>query len=249
MIPGAAGQIRVFHDLEALSRAAADLFFTLSHMAIAARKKFTVALSGGSTPARLYSLLGSDEYCEKITWQGVHVFWTDERAVPKEHPESNYRLADTSLLSKVPLPAGNIHRIRGEEEPRSAAQRYEEEIRQFFGGTQVPVFDLVILGAGEDGHTASLFPGSAPLNERVRLAAPVLMDRPKIDRVTLTLPVLNHAAHILFLVSGRKKGDILRELLEGEHRDTYPAGLVQPVNGSLEWLVDKDAAALLRNAG
>lgn len=249
MIGGAAGQVRVFHDLEALSRAAADLFFTLSHMAIAARKKFTVALSGGSTPATLYSLLGSDEYREKITWQGVHVFWADERAVPKEHPESNYRLADTSLLSKVPLPAGNIHRIGGEKEPQGAAQDYDEEMRQFFGGTQVPVFDLVILGAGEDGHTASLFPGSTSLNEHVRLAAPVFMDLPNIDRVTLTLPVLNHAAHILFLVSGEKKGDILRELLEGEHRDTYPAGLVQPVKGSLEWLVDKDAAALLQNVG
>ncbi len=249
MIPGAAGQIRVFHDLEALSRAAADLFFTLSHMAISVRKKFAVAFSGGSTPARLYALLASDEYREKVTWKGVHVFWADERSVPKEHPESNYRLAYTSLLSKVPLPAGNIHRIRGEEDPRGAAEEYDEAMRQFFGGTLVPVFDLVILGVGEDGHTASLFPGSASLNERVRLAAPVLMDRPKIDRVTLTLPVLNHAAHILFLVSGRKKGDILRELLEGEYRDTYPAGLVQPVNGSLEWLVDKDAAALLRNAG
>ena len=243
-----AGQIRVFHDLETLSRAAADLLFTLSHMATAARGTFTVAISGGSTPMKLYSLLGSKEYREKIPWKGVHIFWADERAVPKEHEESNFKLANDAFLSKVPLPEENIHRIAGEKDPEEAAREYEEEIRTFFGGSGLPVFDLVILGMGEDGHTASLFPGSPVLNERSRLAVPAYPETMKTQRVTLTLPVLKQAAHVLFLVPGSAKAQILYDILEGGKEDQYPAGLVRPVSGGLEWLIEREAAAKLSSA-
>jgi len=239
-------QVRVFEDLEALSRAAADIFLALSRASISATKKFTVALSGGATPRRLYSLLGSAPYHKDVDWKKIHVFWVDERAVPRDHPESNFKLVFDAWLSKIPIPETNLHRIRGEDGPEKAAREYEVDLRNFFGGQRTPVFDLIILGIGEDGHTDSLFPGSSALAETARLTLPVYAERPKTGRVTLTLPVLNNASHILFLVSGRAKADIVAKVLEeGKANGRYPAGLLNPSRGSIEWLVDKDAAEKL----
>jgi 6-phosphogluconolactonase len=239
----------VFQDLETLSRAAAEFFKTLAQESIVAHGRFAVALSGGSTPRRLYSLLGSPLYRDAIDWSRMHIFWADERCVPQDRPESNYKLAHDAFLSSVPLPAENIHRIRGEEEPAEAAQAYEDELRSFISSPGDMVFDLIILGAGEDGHTASLFPGSAALRERTRLAVPVFLEQPKINRVTLTLPVLNHAAQVLFLASGRAKADVVWDILEGGDTRHYPAGRVRPVNGDVTWFIDRQAAEKLRDHG
>ena len=238
-------QVRVFQDLEELSRVAAELFFALSKKSIATRGRFVVALSGGSTPHRLYSLLGSPWYRNNIDWSRVYLFWTDERCVPNDHPESNYRLAHDAFLSRVPLPAQNIHRIRGEDEPRKAAEAYEDELQNFFSGVGAIVFDLIILGVGEDGHTASLFPGSPALDERMRPAVPIYLEEPKINRVTLTLPVLNHAAQVLFLASGRAKAGTVHEIVEDGNPKQYPAGLVQPLQSSAMWLIDREASSAL----
>jgi len=238
-------QVRVFQDLEELSRVAAELFFALSKKSIASRGRFVVALSGGSTPHRLYSLLGSPWYRNNIDWSRVYLFWTDERCVPNDHPESNYRLAHDAFLSRVPLPAQNIHRIRGEDEPRKAAEAYEDELQNFFSGVGAIVFDLIILGVGEDGHTASLFPGSPALDERMRPAVPIYLEEPKINRVTLTLPVLNHAAQVRFLASGRAKAGTVHEIVEDGNPKQYPAGLVQTLQSSAMWLIDREASSAL----
>ena len=238
-------QVRVFQDLEELSRVAAELITVLSKKSIVSRGRFVVALSGGSTPHRLYSLLGSPLYRDVIDWSRVYIFWTDERCVSKDHAESNYRLAHDAFLSRVPLPAQNIHRIRGEDEPGKAAEAYEDELRNFFSGPEAIVFDLIILGVGEDGHTASLFPGSSALDERMRPVVPVYFQEPKINRVTLTLPVLNHAAQILFLASGRPKAAVVHEIVEDGNPKQYPAGLVKPLQGSIMWMIDQEASSAL----
>jgi 6-phosphogluconolactonase len=235
----------VFQDLEEMSRVGAELFATLSKRSIASHGRFVVALSGGSTPHRFYSLLGSPWYRNNIDWSRVYIFWADERCVAKDHPGSNYRFAHEAFLSRVPLPAQNIHRIRGEDEPSKAAEAYEDELRNFFGGHGTIVFDLIILGVGEDGHTASLFPGSPALDERMRPAVPVYLEEPKINRVTLTLPVLNHAAQVLFLASGRAKAGAVHEIVEDGNPKQYPAGLVQPLQSSAMWMLDREASSAL----
>lgn len=242
------GRVRVFQDLEVLSRAAAELFTTRAKRCVAAEGRFAVALSGGATPRGLYALLGSTPFRENIEWKHTHVFWADERCIPGDHPESNFKLAVDAFLSSIAIPKENIHRIKGEKGPLRAAQDYEEELRLFFGPA-FPVFDLIILGAGEDGHTASLFPGSASLHERARLVLPVHLEPPKIDRVTLTLPVLNHAAEVLFLASGRAKAEVVHAILENGNPMRHPAGLVHPVRGSITWFIDRQAAGLLTEHG
>jgi 6-phosphogluconolactonase len=238
-------QVRVFQDLEELSRGAAESFAALSKKSLASRNRFVVALSGGLTPHRLYSLLGSPQYRDVIDWSRIYIFWTDERCVPKDHPESNYKLAYDAFLSHVPLPAQNIHRIRGEDGPHKAAEAYEDELRNIFSGPGAIVFDLILLGVGEDGHTASLFPGSPALDEKMRPAVPVYLAEPKINRVTLTLPVLNGAAQVLFLASGRAKAGVVHEIVEDGNPKQYPAGLVQPLRGSVVWMLDRDASSAL----
>lgn len=234
-------------DLEALSHCAASIFVGVSRNSIATKKRFAVAISGGSTPRRFYTLLGSETYRDQVDWQHVHFFWVDERCVPKEHEESNFRTAFDTLLSKIPIPDENIHRIRGEEDPDRAARDYEEEIKKFFGVWESPIFDLMILGTGEDGHTASLFPGSKSLDEKMRLAVPVYLEKPNRNRVTLTLPVLNNAAQIVFLVSGLSKANIIHEILGREgKKERYAVGLVNPSHGHITWLIDQEAAGKLR---
>jgi 6-phosphogluconolactonase len=243
-------QIQILSDLEAISHQAASLFVKAARDAIDRKTRFVAAISGGSTPRRLYTLLGSAEYSSPVDWQRVHFFWVDERCVPKDHEESNFKTAFDALLSKIPIPDENIHRIRGEEDPERGARDYEEDIRKFFGMSGLPMFDLVILGMGEDGHTASLFPGSKALGEKERWVVPVYLEKPKINRITLTLPVLNHAAQILFLVSGRSKATVLFEILgDGHKKDQYPAGLIRPIQGRLLWLIDQEASGKLKRQG
>ena len=239
-------QVQVFSDLEEISHKAAEVFINISRSCIASQQKFSAAISGGSTSRRLYTLLSSDQYRNEVHWPSVHFFWTDERCVPKEHEESNFKTAFDALLSKIPIRDENIHRIRGEEDPDKGARDYEEDVRKFFGMSGLPMFDLVILGMGEDGHTASLFPGSNLLKERIRLAAPAYLERPNRNRITLTLPVLNSATQILFLVAGHSKADVVYEILgHGRNKERYPAGLISPVHGSITWLIDQEAAEKL----
>lgn len=236
-------QVSVFPDIDGLSRAAAERFVSLSQAAILSYGRFATALSGGSTPRRLYSLLGSSPYRENIDWKRVHIFWADERCVAPSHEDSNYKLVADAMLLKAAVPEEHVHRIHGEEGPGPAAAKYEEELRGFFAASPRPVFDLVILGAGVDGHTASLFPGSALLEERTRDVVPVYREKPDVDRVSLTLPVLNRSAHVLFLIAGNGKADIVYEVLKSGDQNRYPAGLVQPVDGMLSWFIDKAAAS------
>jgi 6-phosphogluconolactonase len=240
-------KIEVLSDLEAMSRRAVSIFVGASMSSIAAKKRFAVAISGGSTPRRFYTLLGSETYRDQVAWQHVHFFWADERCVPKDDEASNFRTAFDTILSKIALRDKNIHRIKGEEAPDKAARDYEEEIIRFFGGSERPGFDLIILGMGEDGHTASLFPGSKSLEETVRLAIPVYLEKPGKNRVTLTLPVLNNADQILFLIAGPSKAAVLSEIFgDGEKKKWFPAGLIRPDHGNMIWLIDHEAAGKLR---
>ncbi len=236
--------IRVFRDPESMSLAAAEYVSSIAEKSIAGKGGFAFAVSGGTTPRGLYSLLGAAPFRERIAWKKVHLFWADERCVPVYHTESNYRLVADTLLRRVELPKNQVHRIRGEEEPERSAREYEEDIRLFFGSAPA-IFDLILLGAGEDGHTASLLPGSPALREKKRLVVPVYREPPKQNRVTLTWPALNHAAHILFLASGHAKATVVHEIVEDGNPKQYPAGMVKPVNGTITWLIDRDAAGLL----
>ena len=182
-----------------------------------------------------------------ISWDRTDIFWVDERCVPPYHEDSNYKGAHDALLSRLDIPPANIHRIKGEMPPEEGAAEYEKELKRCFGEQGLPAFDLVILGVGEDGHTASLFPEAPSLAERERLAIPVYVEKLKSWRITLTLPVLNNASDILFLVTGPKKSHIVQELLGNEgNRQKYPAGLIQPVHGNVTWLVDEEASFLLQ---
>jgi 6-phosphogluconolactonase len=237
-------EVIVCQDVGELNRKAAEQLMRLASKAIQQSGQFTVALSGGSTPKALYSLLASPNYRDRIDWSRVHLFWGDERCVPPDHPESNFRMVQESLLSKIPIPSDNVHRMMGEKEPEQAATEYEDHLRQFYhlarGG--VPRFDLIFLGLGEDGHTASLFPGSAALDERDHLTATVYVERLKAHRLTLTLPVINAAAQVSFLITGENKSSIVKALLGADADSSkYPAGRVRPVNGQLTWFISQDA--------
>jgi 6-phosphogluconolactonase len=237
----------VCRDIEDLSRKAAVEFVRLARDRAAAGR-FAVALSGGSTPRALYALLASAEFQPQIPWPRVHFFWGDERAVPPDHPDSNYRMAFEALLGKAPVPAENIHRIEGELAPEEAAARYEKTLRDFFALEDAawPVFDLILLGLGDDGHTASLFPGSAALAETRRLVAAVYVEKLKTHRITLTLPVLNRAANIFFLVAGTDKAAIVADALRKKTGPaTLPAQRIDPPGGRLVWFVDSAASSAL----
>lgn len=235
----------VFSDLEDISHMAATIFSCIARTAVASQGVFRVAISGGNTPKRLFLLLGT-EYRDKIPWKKVELFWVDERCVPKDDEESNYKAAHDLMLSKLSLPGNHIHMIECEGDPEEAALRYEAEIRESFGTKDTPSFDLVLLGVGTDGHTASLFPGSEALRERKRLALAVRGGKPDVWRVTLTLPVINNASQVLFLVSGSSKADVLGDILGGAgKKGKYPAGMVSPL-ANATWLIDKAAASRLQ---
>ena len=238
--------IQIVEDTIALAHEAADRFVAASEEAIDNRGQFTVALSGGSTPQETYLRLADPTLATKVSWRNVHLFWGDERCVPPDHPDSNYRMARKTMIQKVPIPQANVHRIQGELDPDLAAEAYVEELRSLFGSNERPRFDLIYLGLGQDGHIASLFPGSHALRETERWALAVFSEAHQSWRVTLTPPVLNSARQLSFLVSGKSKADRLQEVLEGEPQsEPLPAQLVQPLNGQVTWLVDQAAAARL----
>jgi 6-phosphogluconolactonase len=237
-------------DADAMSRAAAETIVEHVSESLQTRDIYTIALSGGSTPRRLYALLASDAKLRKqIPWDRIHFFWGDERHVPPGHPESNYRMAYETILSKAPIPLKNIHRIHAEDaDAGRAAAGCELEIRQFFKieAGQIPSFDCVLLGMGPDGHTASLFPGTSALEETNRLMVANWVEKFQSYRITMTLPVINNAERIIFLVGGEEKADILKAVLEGDiESKRYPAQLIQPTDGVLFWFLDQSAAGRL----
>lgn len=238
-------EIRRYPDKESLAQAAADLFVATAAAAIKTRGRFTVALSGGSTPEAMHRLLALESYRERVDWSNVHVYWGDERTVPPDHADSNYRMACETLLDHVPVPEAQIHRMRGEIDPPEASKEYGLMLKATFG--HGPGFDLLLLGMGDDGHTLSLFPGTTALHEaHHRVRANYV---PKLDtwRVTLTAHFANTARVVAFLVSGANKADALEKVMHGPRNvESYPAQLIQPVDGSLFWLVDDAAAARLR---
>lgn len=243
--------VRVVANLPALFQAAADDFISATTNAVKSSGRFAVALSGGSTPKALYSLLATS-YRDRLPWDKMFFFFGDERHVPPNHPESNYRMAAEALLSKVPVPAANVFRVHAENpDAHQAAADYEQTLRTFFklSAGAFPRFDLILLGMGPDGHTASLFPGSKGLQERSRLVIANWVEKFQTDRITFTLPVLNSAAAVTFLAGGADKADTLKEVLEGNQPpERLPSKFVHPTNGQLTWLVDQAAASKLSKA-
>ncbi len=226
-------------------RGAAEEFVRLGHAAIAQNGRYTVALSGGSTPRSLYSLLAKD-YAD-FSWSRTFLFFGDERHVPPKSPDSNYGMVKEALLTKVPIPPGNVYRVRAElPDAGAAAAEYEEKLRKFFAlqPGEVPCFDLILLGMGPDGHTASLFPDSKGLAEQSRLVIANWVEKFATDRITFTFPVLNYAANVMFLACGADKAEMVRQILEGQHEPPFPSQQVQP-DGRLVWMLDQAAAAKL----
>jgi 6-phosphogluconolactonase len=237
-------EIRILKSATDLFEAAAAEFAAQVSAAVRTNGKFSVALSGGSTPKTLYSLLATKS---GIPWDKIYFFWGDERHVPPDHPDSNYRMANEALLSKIKEPPQNVFRVHAEEKDAAAAAlQYEQAIKDFFHLVpgQLPRFDLILLGIGPDGHTASLFPGTAALKENQRLVVANWVPKFNTYRITFTYPVLNAAAMVMFLASGAHKATILHEILENSAAD-LPSQKVQPVNGKLIWLVDEPAASNL----
>jgi len=246
--------VRVLSDAHAVQRAAAEEFAARTEAAVRARGVTFVALSGGSTPRGLHTLLADpgEPFRARVPWEQLHVFWGDERPVPPDHPDSNYRMAHDTLLRHVPVPRAHIHRVAGEDPHHArAARRYARELRQVFsthgrleGGW--PRFDVVILGMGADGHTASVFPGTDAVHEKTRLVVAAWVAKLGSHRITLTPPVLNQADAVLVLVTGGDKAETLAAVLEGPPLpDVYPSQTIRPLTGSLTWLVDRAAAARL----
>lgn len=238
-----AGAVRVFPDIESISQAAAELFVQRATEAISERGRFTVALSGGSTPQRLYKLLASEPYRSAVPWSGVHIFWGDERYVPPEHPDSNYRMVKALLLDHIDIPAANVHPVSTSfSDLEEAASVHAHELQAFFGSAIR--FDLALMGMGSDGHTASLFPGEPALDvvdSSVSVARPASQPT---ARLTYTYPVFNHCRLLLYLVTGADKAKILAEVMKGS--DRYPTGRIAPTEGELLWFVDQAAATELK---
>jgi 6-phosphogluconolactonase len=236
-------EITVAPDGQALAQRAAALFIERARAAVADHGRFSVALSGGRTPVPTYLRLAQPKLRDQVPWEHVHVFWGDERCVPPDDSRSNERMVRHTLLKGVPVPASQIHPIRCAGDPPAAAQAYEDTLRAHFG--EAPRFDLVFLGLGMDGHTASLFPGTTVLRERRRWAAAVQPGRKRLVRVTLTLPVLEQAACVAFLVEGNAKAAIVHRVLRsGDSDNGVPARRVRPA-GPVHWLLDAAAAAQL----
>jgi 6-phosphogluconolactonase len=247
--------VRIFAGVAELARAAAGELARAVEETAPQGDRFTLALSGGSTPEALYRLLASPDapFRDRLPWSRIHFFWGDERHVPPDHPESNFRMAKEAMLDRVSVPPENVHRIRAEEpDAARAAGEYEAELRSFFqlSRGEPPCFDLVLMGLGPDGHTASLFPGTRAVHERERLVVAHWIDKLGTFRITLTPPVFNAAARTIFLVSGSRKAPALRAVLEGDFEpDLYPAQIVRPAAGTLAWMVDRAAARDLKSAG
>jgi 6-phosphogluconolactonase len=247
----AGAEIRILTTPQELFAAAADEVVHLANEAVGSRSRFTIALSGGSTPKSLYNLLATNARTA-LPWDKMFFFWSDERHVPPTDPDSNYRMANEAMLSKIPVPTANIFRPSTENpDAEAVANEYESTLRKFFqpGPGQFPKFDLILLGMGPDGHTASLFPGTSGLQEKSRLVIANWVDKLKTHRLSFTFPVLNAAACVAFLVSGIDKAATLKGVLEESGPgEPYPASLVNPANGKLIWFLDRAAASGLSQA-
>lgn len=244
-----APELHIFADIQELALKAASFFLSTGEQTIAERGRFLVALSGGSTPKALYSILTSPEYARRLDWNKVQFLFGDERGVSPSHTESNFAMANKNLFVPLGISSTQIHRMRGEDEPEAAALQYEDTLRRLTAAPsgQWPALDLVLLGMGDDGHTASLFPGTPSLDAHTRWVVPSLSPKGTRSRLTLTLGVINHASVVLFLVTGLNKAKIVRSVVARQSTDPglYPAALVQPENGRLLWYLDQGAAAEL----
>ena len=238
------GTISIYADTESLSRAVADLFIEIANLAVNNKGCFSVALAGGSTPQKSYQLLASKDRADRVDWSKVHIFWGDERCVPPNDSDSNYHMAGETFINKLPIPTPHIYRIEGERIPSDAARYYQNRLREFFVGK--PQFDLILLGMGEDGHTASLFPGTKALQNTKDWVSANYVEKLSTWRITLTPHVINQAGNITFIVSGKSKAKTLSEVLQGEYQpDRYPSQLIKPTQGILNWYIDKLAAKQL----
>jgi len=239
--------VAIYPDIDTLSHEAARYVVRVASEAITTHGRFTLALAGGSTPKKLYGLLASAPYRDQIDWARTEIFWSDERCVPPDSEDSNYHLAHEALLSKVPLPPSQIHRMPADAEDRAeAALTYTQELQRVFGTNGTPAIDLIQLGMGPEGHTASLFPHQASLHEQTRLIMPVTVPKPPPPRLTFTPPLLNAASHVLFLVTGQDKAEALQAVLEGVYNpDEYPAQIIRPTQGEVTWMLDPTAASKL----
>jgi 6-phosphogluconolactonase len=239
--------IAIYSDIDTLSQEAARYVVRVASESITTHGRFTLVLAGGSTPKKLYGLLASEPYRDQIDWALTEIFWSDERCVPPDSEDSNYHLAQEVLLSKVPISAAQIHRMPADAANRDQASlAYTQEIQRVFGTNGIPSFDLIQLGMGPEGHTASLFPHQASLHEQTRLIIPVTVPKPPPPRLTFTPLLLNAATHVLFLVTGQDKADALQAVLEGEYNpDEYPAQIIRPTQGEVTWMLDPAAASKL----
>lgn len=236
---------KIFPDTNVLYETVANLIIDTANKSIASGKKFSIALSGGHTPEQLYKIMSLKPFIDKMPWKKTFVFWGDERCVPLEDNRNNAHRALVTLLNQVPLPHENIFRIPVNLLPAEAAQKYEQELRKFFGKERIH-FDLVLLGLGENGHTASLFPESEILTDTHEGIREFYLEEEKIHRITMTAPLINNANHILFIVTGEKKAEVLNEVINGKYQpEKLPAQLIKPVNGTLTWFMDSNAAKKL----
>lgn len=238
--------LHILADSAAFNQAAARLLATLAQEAVNRNGRFSLALSGGGTPSGVYQLLAERPYRDEMPWQQTHLFWGDERLVPPDDPGSNYGQAVRLLLNKVPFPPENIHRARGELEMETAVTDYRNQLQRLAHGSQPPIFDVVLLGMGSDGHTASLFPDSPVQQSEWVIGVTAEYDGRPAQRITLTPTVINCARHIVFLVTGSSKAQTLQQVLYGPHRpEVLPAQRIQPTKGTLTWLADAAAAQSL----
>jgi 6-phosphogluconolactonase len=241
---------RVFASPAAAARAGARLFSDVAVKAAKDRGVARIAISGGTTPKLMFQLLAdpAEPFLNQVPWDRIELFWVDERCVPPDNAESNYRMTKEALLSKVPLPAERVHRMEGELEPEVAAARCESVIRNTFKleGAEPPTFDLILLGMGDDGHTASLFPHTDALNEMSHIVVPNHVSQKDAWRITLTWPVINQGREVAFLIEGEAKAQVLHEVFLGPYQpDTYPSQIIRPASGRLTLLLDRAAAAKL----
>jgi 6-phosphogluconolactonase len=253
-------QIRVYQDSQELALKAARRFARLADQYVIGCNRFTVALSGGSTPKAMFSLLAETPFVETIPWSSIYFFWGDERSVPPDHADSNYRMTQETLLAKVPVPRKNIFRVPAElPDANQAAQQYSDTLINFFfktidpGATaplsNVPRFDLVFLGMGPDGHTASLFPHTTALHNDMDIVVANYVEKFGAYRITLTAKTINNARNVTFLAAGQDKAETLHKVLEGERDpETYPSQLIHPTKGTLLWLTDEAAASRLSDS-
>ena len=242
-------ELHVLHTTEEVAQANATFVAALAEECLRIQDRFTIALSGGSTPRRLYQVLASPPYAEGMAWDRWHIFWGDERCVPPDHVDSNYGMARAALLDHVSIPPAQVYRMRGEAAPEEAAKEYENAVLDVFQ-SPVPSFDLILLGIGDDGHTASLFPGNETMQEKHRLVVASWAPHLDAHRITFTLPLINAARVVAFLDTDESKAEVLRRVLEpAPEEDVLPAARVHPTHGSVHWFLTKEAAGLLKMAG